>query len=226
MAREYATLERLGQRRVDRTAWLRGGESPWLQALHAITDVKPRRVLDAGCGAGEFASLIGAPVVVAVDLSLAAVELARSRGLQACRADLQRLPFGGEQFDAVTCNWVLYHVPVRDRAISELSRVLRPGGRFVGAYNASDHMHELWSAIGHFWPEDDQFDCENAPADLARHFARVQGRSVRAEAMWKTRESLQTYLDAHAELAGPLQAPEGPYPFRTTRHNCVIVAYK
>ena len=32
------------------------------------------------------------------------------------------------------------------------------------------------------------------------------------------------FLDAFAEMLGPLSAPAGPYPFRATRRNCVLVA--
>src|SRR2546423_6755032 len=101
VTREYATLERLAQRRIDRTAWLRGDGSPWLDALHAIAEVKPNRVLDAGCGSGEFAALIAAPEVGCVDLSPAAVASARSRGLPAARADLEHLPLADGRFDVV-----------------------------------------------------------------------------------------------------------------------------
>jgi SAM-dependent methyltransferase len=224
VAREYATLERLALRRIDRTAWLRSGSSPWLVALGAIARVKPKRVLDAGCGSGGFAALIAAPTVVGIDLSAAAVESARSRGLHAARADLEHLPFADGSFDCVTCNWVLYHVPDRDRAIAELARVTGPGGRFVGMYNAHDHMAELWSAVGDPWKDEEPFRCESAVSEISRHFDRVRTRDVHAEAMWESREALQTYLDAHEGLAGPLTAPDSPYPFRVSRHNCVIVA--
>ena len=44
--------------------------------------------------------------------------------------------------------------------------------------------------------------------------------------MWATRAELQEFLDAYEELVGPLVAPEGPYPFVTTRRKCVLVAEK
>src|SRR5439155_15103816 len=109
------------QRRLDRTAEVRGEASPWLVALRAIAQVRPNRVLDAGCGSGEFAALIAAPTVVGVDLSPAAAHAARDRGLPSVVADLQRLPVHDGAFDVVVCNWVLYHVPDRARAIAELA---------------------------------------------------------------------------------------------------------
>ena len=93
VSREYATLERLQMRRLDRTGWLSGGDDPWLLALAAIAEKHPRRVLDAGCGAGAFATLIAAPEVTCIDSSPAAVAEAEERGLHALVADIQQLPF-------------------------------------------------------------------------------------------------------------------------------------
>ena len=222
VAREYRTSERLEQRRTDRTGWLRGEEA-WDEALAAVAEVRPHRVLDAGCGAGDFARTIATPKVVGVDLSPAIVERARSRGVDARVADIQELPFADGEFDVVVCNWVLYHLPDLDRGLAELARVLRPGGRFVGIYNRDGHMSELWDAVGDPWSPDD-FDCENGVAALERHFARVERRDTLAYTMWETREALQSYLDAFVEMVGPLRAPEGPYPFVATRRNCVFVA--
>ena len=222
VAREYATSERLEQRPTNRTGWIHGEEA-WGEALAAIAEARPRRVLDAGCGTGEFARAIAAPEVVGVDLAPAMVERARARGVDARGGDIQELPFEDGEFDLVVCNWVLYHLPELDRGVAELARVLRRGGRFVGIYNRDGHMHELWDAVGDPWSRDD-FDCENGVAALERHFGRIERRDTTAYTLWDTREALQTYLDAYVELAGPLAAPEGPYPFVATRRNCVLVA--
>ena len=69
VAEEYATIDRLAMRRLDRTAWSGGGDDPWLVALAAIAEVRPTRVLDAGCGLGDFAALLTAPDVRCVDIS-------------------------------------------------------------------------------------------------------------------------------------------------------------
>lgn len=147
VAREYATIDRLAMRRLDRTAWL-GGDEPWLLALAAIAEVRPARVLDAGCGSGDFAALLTAPDVQCVDLSPAAVDAARAKGLRAEVADIQNLPFRDGSFDVAVANWVLYHVHDRALAIAELARVLTPAGRFVGCYNAPGHLQELVEGRG------------------------------------------------------------------------------
>ena len=42
--------------------------------------------------------------------------------------------------------------------------------------------------------------------------------------LWETATDLQEYLDTFTEMLGPLTAPAGPYPFRTTRRHSVYVA--
>jgi SAM-dependent methyltransferase len=91
VAREYATIDKLGMRRLDRTGWLRGDDEPWAVALGAIAEARPTRILEVGSGAGDFAVLLTAPEVVCVDLSPAAVEAARTKGLAAQVADAQQV---------------------------------------------------------------------------------------------------------------------------------------
>jgi SAM-dependent methyltransferase len=218
VTREYETSERLEARQMDRTAWIRGDEA-WEEALAAIAEARPQRVLDAGCGFGRFTRAIAAPVVVGVDSSPAMVARARSQGVDAREADIQQLPFEDGEFDVVVSNWVLYHLPDLDCGLAELARVLRSGGRFVGIYNRERYMEELWSRV---YPEFGRADEVEEP--LRRHFDRVAWRDTEAYTLWETREALQSYLDAFVELAGPLEAPAGPYPFRVTRRNRVFVA--
>jgi SAM-dependent methyltransferase len=222
VAREYSSLERFSLRRLDRSGWVRGSE-PIPTLLAAIAEARPERVLDVGCGDGALAALLTTPKVVCVDQSAAAVDAARARGLDALQADVQALPFEDASFDVVMCNWVLYHVADLDRGLSELARVCRPGGRMVGAYNLPGHLEEVWAAIGARLPAE-TFNGETGLAPLARHFDRVERRDTEGEVLWENREALQSYLDAYSELLGALRAPDGPFPFRARRRNCVLVA--
>lgn len=224
VAREYASIDRLSCRRLDRTGWLRGTDEV-TALLSAVAEARPRRVLDAGCGDGGWAAMVAAPHVVCVDQSAAAVEAARSRGLEAHRARIEALPFEDGEFDLVMCNWVLYHLADLHLGLHELARVLRPGGRFVGAYGMPGHLNELWSVVEHRWPAG-SFDGESGAEALARHFATVERRVTEGEVLWLSPEELQRYLDAYRELLGELSAPAGPYPFRATRRTCVLVAEK
>lgn len=218
--REYGSLDRLAMRRLDRTGWLRSDDLDEEQTLvRAVAEVHPTRVLDVGCGDGRLASLFAAPEVACVDASPPAVEQAAERGLDAQVADARELPFPDGSFDVVTCNHMLYHLPDPDEALAEFVRVLRPGGRFAGIYNAPDHLREVF---GDGAPE--AFDSESGLPLLQARFASVSRVRRGGSVLWLTQLDLQTYLDAYSELYGPLHAPDGPYPFTATRAKCVFVA--
>jgi ubiquinone/menaquinone biosynthesis C-methylase UbiE len=97
------------------------------------------KVLEIGCGLGtdgaQFAE--AGSIYTGVDLTDAAVELARKRfelfDLQGKfeTADAENLPFAPDSFDLVYSHGVLHHTPETAKAIKEIHRVLRPGGRAV-----------------------------------------------------------------------------------------------
>ncbi len=47
------------------------------------------------------------------------------------QGDSERLPFASGSFDIVTCANSFHHYPRQDRAVAEMRRVLRPGGRLM-----------------------------------------------------------------------------------------------
>ena len=51
-------------------------------------------------------------------------------GVKAELIDIQQIPYPDGSFDTAIANFMLYHVPDLPRAIGEVRRVLRPGGRF------------------------------------------------------------------------------------------------
>jgi methionine biosynthesis protein MetW len=95
------------------------------------------RCLDVGCGAGQtYAQLVyrSAASYTGVDVSSTAVDLARSNGLRAeLIDDAASLPFADDSFDVVICIEVLEHLFLPQQAVSEILRVLRPGGRLIAS---------------------------------------------------------------------------------------------
>jgi len=114
-----------------------------------FSSAKGLRVLEIGCGMGtdgaQFAKA-GADYT-GVDLTEAAIELSRKRfelfGLRGAFrvADAENLDFTDESFDLVYSHGVLHHTPDTARAVREIHRVLKPGGRAIvmlyhrGSYN-------------------------------------------------------------------------------------------
>jgi ubiquinone/menaquinone biosynthesis C-methylase UbiE len=121
------------------------------------------QVLEIGCGLGtdgaQFAQA-GADYT-GVDLTEAAVDLARKRfelfDLQGKfqTADAESLAFEDESFDLVYSHGVLHHTPETGKAIREIHRILRPGGRAVvmlyhrGSYNYRVNISVLRRAGSH-----------------------------------------------------------------------------
>lgn len=113
-------------------------EAPLLQKLGG--SVQGLRVLDVGCGRGVGVQLLleqfGAAHVCGVDLDTRQIERAKKR--LATRfsgrftlgvGSVETLPFEDATFDAVFDFGMLHHVPVWQQGISEIRRVLKPGGR-------------------------------------------------------------------------------------------------
>jgi ubiquinone/menaquinone biosynthesis C-methylase UbiE len=92
-------------------------------------------VLDVGSGPGRDGLLLTERglSVTCIDASQAMVDLSSARGLTSVVGDLLSLPFNTETFDGVWAYTSLLHIPKSDipTALSEIHRVLKPGGIFM-----------------------------------------------------------------------------------------------
>ena len=107
--------------------------------LHEYRHFRGKRVLDVGAGNGyvlgkyakEGASVSG------VDITPTAIDLCRKRFAHAGMpgdfhvAQAEQLPFEDATFDCVCSMGVLHHVPDTVKAVAEIHRVLKPGGRLI-----------------------------------------------------------------------------------------------
>lgn len=227
--REYATEDRFLARRLASWAEL-DGPNVEDATVAAVGEGSPRRVLDAGCGPGEFAQRLKlelglAPVTV--DLSPRMVELAQARGLDGCVGDLAALTFRDGEFDCVVANRVLYHVPDLDRGLAEIARVLRPAGRLVAITYGGDHLRELWSLLGEEPMASSTFASENGTAALRRHFARIERRDAGGRALFPDQAAIRGYLAAYRRLWDSnlaVQLPDIPTPFVASYRHSVFLA--
>lgn len=115
-----------------------------------------KRILDVGSGAGQIASHLlkyadRDASITCFDLSLAMVHRAirrlRSNLPNFLVADLSRLPFADGSFDCVTCGYVLEHLPDPRLGLTELARVLMPGGRMLLLTTEDNFGGALTSAL-------------------------------------------------------------------------------
>jgi ubiquinone/menaquinone biosynthesis C-methylase UbiE len=136
--------------RAEFDSWSRGYDQNWLQAIFfhpahnmMLNHMGPddRRVLDIGCGTGQFAARVLGQFpqteVWGLDLSAGMLEQAHRRLQNAgervhlVQGDSENLPFPADSFDVVTCSHSFHHYPNQERVAAEMHRVLAPGGKLM-----------------------------------------------------------------------------------------------
>ena len=118
------------------TALSAGNDILWRIATTKAIDPKPgERVLDVACGTGTSTASIAktGATVVGLDFSPAMIAEAEKRHptFEFIVGDATKLPFGDDEFDAVTISFGLRNVQDPKAALAEMYRVLKPGGRVV-----------------------------------------------------------------------------------------------
>src|SRR6185437_7468827 len=168
---------------------------------------QPKRLLEVGGGQGELAERmrreLGAQVTF-LDLSPRMVELARARGIDAREGDVQQLPFDDASFDTVVSAWMLYHVPDVDRALSEIARVLEPGGALIAVTNSVDHLSVFRDLVGYREGLGHTFSRENGAQFLDGHFAHVERFDADVEVAVDSRDRLVAYRESMSWATDPV----------------------
>lgn len=125
----------------------------WIANHEPADYFRGKRCLDAGCGGGRYSiamASMGAASVIGIDLGEEGLRDARLRQqslglaqIEFQQASVLNLPFSAAEFDFVCCSGVLHHTPGIERGLSEVRRVLKPGGELYLL---------LYGAGGLFWP--------------------------------------------------------------------------
>jgi ubiquinone/menaquinone biosynthesis C-methylase UbiE len=118
--------------------------------LALLPPVTGLRILDAGCGTGNFSLTLAARGADMVGVDQSAAMLSRARGksqegpgtVEWVRGDLAQLPFPAQSFDGVVSITALDFIACREAVIRELARVLKPGGFLVVAVL---NRYSLWT---------------------------------------------------------------------------------
>ena len=152
LAYQYGDSEKL-RIRVETHERYSERQDDWAgQVLSHLAPTPGSLVLDVGCGPGSlFSWLARAGVqIAAFDLSAGMAREARQRVVEQqvparlFRADAQRLPLADASCDFAVASHVFFHIPDVPRALRELRRVVRPGGRVLLTANAADHSMRLY----------------------------------------------------------------------------------
>jgi ubiquinone/menaquinone biosynthesis C-methylase UbiE len=227
---QYATEDNLATRT---SVWQPGpsGTDPHELVLKEVRSALPanrgmRDVLEVGCGTGVFAERLlrelPGVALLAVDQSPRFVELTRERGVPAQVQDVQHLLAGDASYDVVLALWMLYHVPDLNRALAEVRRVLRPGGRFVAVTNGDEHTADLRREAGGDAVRT-TFSSENGEASLRRHFETVTRQDIETRAVFADRATALAYLESsNEEIAW--SPPEDGWPREYAGYPTVFIA--
>src|SRR5882672_10441426 len=133
------------------------GDRFHLAAMAAFAD-RHWTVGDLGCGTGQVSAAIAPFVsrVIAVDGSPAMLQAAKKRlqrvdNIELRRGELESLPIDDARLDAATLMLVLHHVPEPERALAEVARVLKPGGRAMIVDMLPHERENYRQQMGHVW---------------------------------------------------------------------------
>lgn len=116
-----------------------------LDALNRV-GVRNKRILDIGCGDGRYVRLmkeLGAAQLTGVDVNERMIELAREKStndsdITFLVADGTSLPMKNKSVDLVFSNFVIHYFPSAKEIFTEINRVLKDKGVFVGTFNITD----------------------------------------------------------------------------------------
>jgi SAM-dependent methyltransferase len=182
-------------------------------------------VLDVGAGPGVYfepaSRRASQGAVIGADLSFGMAKRAISKNIaqMMTNADVQALPFTSSTFDIVLANHMLYHVPDLEEALSEIHRVLKPTGVLIAATNSQFNMPEfdqltrrVFSQLGvqgndvenFVKPATRNFNLEDAPAQLAHHFASVARFDLPSALVFPSKQPVLDYFNSMRALKEPL----------------------
>ena len=113
----------------------------------ALPALRGARVLDAGCGPGQYISPTRALAGWLVALDIAHGRLQGIDHRERVCGDVEALPFADDTFDVVMAMHMLYHVPDIPAAVAEMRRVLRDGGVLYAFTNSERAQHELLDLV-------------------------------------------------------------------------------
>lgn len=112
------------------------------KVLKLVSDTKPETVLDIATGTGDLAILMtqtGAKKITGLDISAGMLEVGRKKiaerkldsKIEMVLGDSENIPFEDNSFDAITVAFGVRNFENLEKGLSEILRVLKPGGIFV-----------------------------------------------------------------------------------------------
>lgn len=190
----------------------------WIVSHYAIPS--GAKVLEVGCGTGsmwkDHLHLVADSELILTDFSAGMLENARKNlplqeNLSFQVVDIQDIPWPDDSFDVVIANMMLYHVPDLHRGLSEVRRVLKPGGSFYcatyGIHGIVEYVAKLLEGMDVTGSVGTSFTLQNGGEILSRHFDAVE-RLDRADGLAVTDAAdFADYIYSLSGLSNIAQVP-------------------
>jgi SAM-dependent methyltransferase len=168
-------------------------------------------VLDVGCGSGNYVvpTRQRCRHYVAADLSFGMLDQLEPPIPDRINLNAEHIPLTDNSVDVVLANHMIYHIPDQDSAVSEIARVLRPGGRLLAATNSRNNMAELKalqsSLARQLLPNFDvplpslSFTLEDGGQLLNRHFSQVERHDLPGSLVFPNSQPVIDYIGTTRE---------------------------
>ena len=200
-------------------------------------------VADIGCGNGRYLAELArrghAGPVLGADMSPGMLLAARDRAPRAALlvADAAALPVRDAAAGLTLAMHMLYHVPEPERAVRELRRITRPGGRVIVGLNGADHLRELRGLIAEALASlgrppvqpRERIGLDQGERLLRSQFTSVTRHDFESRLRVPDAEPIAAYVRSRVPDAGPLAAavlarlPADPARFPITTHSGCLV---
>ena len=122
------------------------GEAPVALDVACGTGISTFALIEKARGKGEFHGM---------DISEGMLEVARRNAevngltnVRFAKGDAENLDYPDAMFDVVICNMSFQFIPDKQRALKEMHRVLKPGGRLAMLFGAGPMFCEIWEVLG------------------------------------------------------------------------------
>jgi len=144
--------------------------------LEFFGNLSGKRVLDVGCGKGRFARILhegnADAKIFGMDISPEMLKFVPA-GIGSVAGSMTSLPFTSQAFDFVYATESLEHAVEIETAVSELCRVLKPGGRLVIIDKNAEQFGKLQTSAWEKW-----FDRKEVESLLKRDCGEVSSRFI------------------------------------------------
>jgi len=191
----------------------------WIYSHYSIAPGD--RVLELGCGTadmwkGRLPFVQEGVQLILTDFSKgmlrSAMENTAGQASGYALVDIQDIPFEDGSFDVVIANMMLYHVPDLARGLSEVRRVLRPGGVFYcatyGENGIMAYINETLKDHGIQGHVGNTFTLQNGRQSLEAHFDQVEKRTREDGLAITAPEDFVDYVMSMSSLTGIVQGCE------------------